>query len=203
MFRRRDVLGAVCLVPLTFLILFSRPWFVEGSLPEIATDAIGWGCLVIYVALRLWATLFAGGNKDRVLQTQGPYSITRNPLYLGSFFLALSVCGFAQSFTLLAGVAAVYLLYAHGVVAAEERMLRQLFPHEYPAYELRTPRFFPRWRTFETPRKVEVNLAALLREARRLVAAAALPIAAELVGQLREAGWWPHYFTLPGEGNDE
>jgi protein-S-isoprenylcysteine O-methyltransferase Ste14 len=197
MFRRRDLLGLVCLVPLSVLVLFSHPWASEGTLVDLATDAIGWFCLMMYLALRIWATLFAGGKKDRVLQTQGPYSITRNPLYLGSFFLALAVCGFAQSFTLLVGVAAVYLLYARGVVAAEERMLVQLFPEQYPAYQARTPRFFPRWSAFASPKKVEVNLAALQRETKRLVAGASLPIFAELIEKLRDAAWWPHYFTLP------
>jgi protein-S-isoprenylcysteine O-methyltransferase Ste14 len=197
MFRRRDLLGILCLVPLSMLVLFSRPWAPEGSLLDAAADGIGWSCLVLYVVLRVWATLFAGGKKDRVLQTQGPYSITRNPLYLGSLFLALAVCGFAQSFTLLIGVAAVFVLYARGVIAAEERILLQLFPEEYPAYQRRTPRLFPRFRAFQSPGKVEVNLSALKLEAKRLAGAALLPIGAELVELLRDASWWPHYFHLP------
>jgi protein-S-isoprenylcysteine O-methyltransferase Ste14 len=197
MFRRRDLLGILCLGPLSLLVLFSRPWAPEGSLLDVATDAIGWGCLVLYVVMRVWATLFAGGKKDRVLQTEGPYSITRNPLYLGSLFLALACCGFFQSFTLLIGVAAVYALYARGVVVAEERMLLQLFPEEYAAYQLRTPRFFPRFGAFKSPGKVQVDLGALQREAKRLAGAALLPIAAELVEYARDAPWWPHYFSLP------
>jgi protein-S-isoprenylcysteine O-methyltransferase Ste14 len=134
MFRRRDVLGVLCLIPVFALVLLSCPWAEEGTIEDIGLDGLAWAFFVLYVFLRVWATLFAGGRKDRVLQQEGPYSVTRNPLYLGSFCLVLSCGAFLQSFTLLAALAILTGLYSLGVVRAEEQMLSQLFGAEYSNY---------------------------------------------------------------------
>jgi protein-S-isoprenylcysteine O-methyltransferase Ste14 len=196
MFRRRDLLGIVCLVPVGVMVLFSRPWSPAGGLGKIAFDAAGWFFLVFYATFRIWATLFAGGRKDRILQTTGPYSITRNPLYFGSFCLAISIGAFLQSLTLLAALAVLSALYTFGVVGAEERMLLKLFPEEYPGYLAAVPRFFPRFSAYRGPGKVEVDLKALGREAKRLTGAALIPVLMGLAEYLRSADWWPHYFRL-------
>lgn len=192
-FRRRDLLGIACLVPLAGLILFSRPWSERGSGLAFLTEGLGWAFFGLYVLFRLWATLFVGGRKDRVLQVDGPYSITRNPLYVGSFFLALSCGAFLQSMLFLVGVTLACLLYAHGVVVAEEKMLADLFPNEYPEYLRRTPRFVPRFSLHHAPAKVTVDLAALRREAKRLAGAATIPVIIHGVEYLRSAPWWPHW----------
>jgi protein-S-isoprenylcysteine O-methyltransferase Ste14 len=49
----------------------------------------GW-CLWPGATLRLWSTLYIGGRKRVVLVSDGPYSLCRNPLYVGTFLIALS-----------------------------------------------------------------------------------------------------------------
>jgi hypothetical protein len=134
-----------------------------------------------------------GGRKDRVLATEGPYSMTRNPLYVGSFFLALSCGAFLHSLVFLAGVTMLCVLYARGVVAVEEGMLGRIFPEQYPAYLRRTPRFFPRLSLHHAPATVTVDTAALRREGKRLAGAALLPVILHGVEYLRAAPWWPHW----------
>ncbi len=45
-----------------------------------------WGITAIFVAIagRAWVLLYIGGRKNSELVTYGPYSITRNPLYVFS-----------------------------------------------------------------------------------------------------------------------
>jgi protein-S-isoprenylcysteine O-methyltransferase Ste14 len=178
------------------LVLFSSSCWGDCPWGLIVFDMLGWMAFVIYASFRLWATLYAGGRKDKILQTEGPYSVTRNPLYFGSFFLAISGALFLKSIFLLALVLGVAIFYAVGVVKSEEQFLEQLFGDQYRAYLGSTPRFFPRFSLYHSPKSVQVDLGALRREAYRLAGAALLPIAAQIISLLRARPDWPHYFNL-------
>lgn len=126
------------------LILIAQPrsnvLFVLGLLVALAGEAI-----------RVWA---AGHiRKGRELAQQGPYAMTRNPLYLGSFVMT---CGFAfictspmhhwLSTALIWGsvLATFYWLYPPKI-DFEETDLRNVFGAEFDAYRRRVPRFWPDW----------------------------------------------------------
>lgn len=126
-------------VPLSFLIAALVFYF---STPTAASLMIGIPIGASGLLLRVYATGIL--RKDSVLATTGPYAYTRNPLYLGSFLLAL---GFAVasanpvSATLL--LVPFALIYPK-VVRREEAHLEQLFGDEFRAYKKTVPRFFPR-----------------------------------------------------------
>ena len=196
-FRWRGAVGELLFFPAAVAVVFSTPVAAEGSLGDMAFDAGGWLFLVLYATLRLWATLYVGGRKDRVLQTEGIYSATRNPLYVGSACLAVSVALFFQSLLLLVVSLVLLVFYSTAVVRREEEVLRQLFGEAFEEYARQTPRFFPSFSRYRRPKEVLVNLDAMRREALRLWGAATLPIAAELVAILRDRPDWPHWFKLP------
>ena len=83
-------------------------------------------------------------RKNDVLARQGPYTLTRNPLYFGSFLLAT---GFAlmSGNLLAAGVLLIpsTLIYPR-VIRDEEQHLRKLFGKEYEDFRQQIPAFFPR-----------------------------------------------------------
>jgi protein-S-isoprenylcysteine O-methyltransferase Ste14 len=69
--------------------------------------------------LRLWA---AGHiEKGRVLTQGGPYAFTRNPLYLGSFFMALGIITAGQGYWLLPAFAVFFVIFYFPVMRAEEQ----------------------------------------------------------------------------------
>ncbi len=71
-------------VPLGFL---SAAIFIVLARPTPRALLIGAGVSLIGLGIRAWA---AGHiRKNAELATSGPYAFTRNPLYLGSFFLGL------------------------------------------------------------------------------------------------------------------
>ena len=83
-------------------------------------------------------------QKNDVLARQGPYTLTRNPLYFGSFLLALG-------FSVMSGspVATALLLIPSAVIYPrvirdEERYLSELFGQEFEDFRREVPAFFPR-----------------------------------------------------------
>ena len=96
--------------------------------PTFRWMAIG----AVIAAFGLITRAAAAGHlrKDQELATTGPYSRTRNPLYLGSALLA---AGF---------IVAGHSLWA-GVVVASGNDLRARFGFEFEAYSARVSKFFP------------------------------------------------------------
>ena len=83
-------------------------------------------------------------KKNRALARNGPYSLTRNPLYFGSFLLAL---GFAiMSGSIVAGIILIVpsaLIYPT-VIQNGEAYLRNQFGSEFERFRSRIPCFVPR-----------------------------------------------------------
>lgn len=126
--------------------------FVSGALylltvrPAPARLAFGAFVALLGLLLRAWAAGHIAKNQK--LATAGPYAYTRNPLYLGSFLIALGF-GIAWSWWALPLVAAAFLAVYFPVMQREAATLRTIFPEEYPLYAASVPVFFPRltpWR---------------------------------------------------------
>src|ERR1700759_4235786 len=88
-FRHRAVLAAIVLIPATMLSLFSTPHVREGSWIDAFLDVVAWAVFLAGPPFRFWATLYIGGRKPDVVVDEGPYSVCRNPLYLGSLLIAV------------------------------------------------------------------------------------------------------------------
>ncbi len=137
---RKLRLKAVWLLILPFL------WFARPTLPLLA-----WGGVlaVLGLAVRAWA---AGTiHKERELTTTGPYAYTRNPLYVGSFFLGLGVtlAGGMWQFVVLF---AVFYLGVYGrTMAGEAELLTELFGDRARDYRAEVPAFVPRLTPYRAP----------------------------------------------------
>src|SRR5437868_15047907 len=78
------------------------------------------------------------------LTTDGPYALTRNPLYLGNLAISLGLCLVAHDVWLLCIVAVLFAVQYRPIIAAGEQFLRDRFGPEYDAWCARVPRFWPR-----------------------------------------------------------
>jgi len=80
-------------------------------------------------------------TENHALVTAGPFGIVRHPIYLG---LLLAMIGTAL---VIGEVRALLplrnILVAWNKITAEERLLRERFPDEYPAYQTRVKRLLP------------------------------------------------------------
>jgi protein-S-isoprenylcysteine O-methyltransferase Ste14 len=196
-FRRRGLVGGLCLAAAALLSIFGTPYIGDASPPALLLNLAGWLLFLLYAGMRIWATLYIGGSKDRRLQTKGPYSVTRNPLYLGSISFALSAACFLKSFTVIALALAAAVFYFRWVIPAEEEVLEGIFGQTFRDYKRRTPRAIPRPSLYQADPTVEVNLRALRTEAKRLFFASTMPFLLFYALPLRQLAWWPHLFHLP------
>lgn len=181
----------------------AAPAWPVPPLWRTAAAALGWALFTVGLLVRFWATLYVGGRKvggrrEAALTTVGPYSLCRNPLYVGSLLIGLAFALWLTSLTVLAAVALAALHYALATVPEEEAFLRRAVgAAEFDAYCRRTPRFRPNFKLYQAPAEATFYAKAVRNEARR---AARLLIAAALataVGALRYTDAWPAWFRLP------
>ena len=78
------------------------------------------------------------------LQDSGPFSVVRNPLYVGNFFLSLGLVVVANIWWLIPVYIALFAFQYHYIVGWEEWNLRKKFGAEFDAYCARVPRWFPK-----------------------------------------------------------
>ena len=85
-------MGLVGLLAALFVaaLLLIKPYWHEGPVHEAIEDT---GLILVFFAIlgRLWSILYIGAHKNRHLVEIGPYSMTRNPLYLSSLLGILGV----------------------------------------------------------------------------------------------------------------
>jgi protein-S-isoprenylcysteine O-methyltransferase Ste14 len=101
------------------------------------------GGLLLMPGLLLRGLASGHVQKDKQLTTSGPYSYTRNPLYLGSLIMAAGFAVAAGSWWIVVGMLVMFAAIYIPVIAGEERYLRHTFPN-YGDYARQVPRMWPR-----------------------------------------------------------
>lgn len=199
--RSRAWIALVLLAPAALAAVLTRPAFGfdgwQEHAVEFAMETIAWLLFFAGASLRWWATLFIGGRKIGELVTAGPYSMCRNPLYLGTLLIAFSVAFFLQSLTLLVALIVVGALYLWITVPIEERRLRKLHGERFTAYCERVPRFLPNFALYHSPAELNVRLVGIRAEFLRMLQWSTVPLVCYLIGQLQTFPWWPTPLTLP------
>ncbi|HUY36572.1 MAG TPA: isoprenylcysteine carboxylmethyltransferase family protein [Pirellulales bacterium] len=196
-FRSRGLVGAVLGIAFGALVLTSAPMVPAVAWGHLPFEVLGWLAFIAGAVMRFWSTLYIGGRKTRVVVCDGPYSICRNPLYVGTFLVALSTALLLKSLTFGIGILIGAAFYALATVPAEERYLSATLGEAYDRYCRRVPRFWPRWSSFQTPAEITVDVHALRRESVRAARWVWLPVLLDTAGRMRFEAWWPHWLTLP------
>jgi protein-S-isoprenylcysteine O-methyltransferase Ste14 len=138
--------GSILVVRLT--------WHDVGQLTDHSrwVELPGLILLVFSMAFTVWARLKLGRmwssapnvlQTDHELRTDGPYAITRHPIYTGLLGMVIGtvlVNGLGSSVAFLV-IAAVFLATR---IPVEERLMSATFPDEYRRYRQRVPLLVPR-----------------------------------------------------------
>lgn len=114
--------------------------------PSVLSLFVGLAACLLGLFLRTWA---AGHlRKDKELTVSGPYSYTRNPLYLGNLIMGIGVIIASRSLWVLL-IFTFYFLFFYPLLIKDEReKMKRLFPQEYDQYGKHVPLLFPSQRTF-------------------------------------------------------
>lgn len=116
--------------------------YLAFSDPSPTALATGMAIALPGVAIRAWAAGYI--RKVRILETEGPYAYTRNPLYFGSLIIA---AGFAVSSGswCLGGLTLVYFASIYfPVMNVEAKELKYVFGAEFDDYTRAVPALLPR-----------------------------------------------------------
>lgn len=115
-----------------------------AALAVLLTWLSAWFCLRAVQTLGRQWTFAARVIRDHELVTAGPYSVVRNPIYLGMFGLMLGT-GLVLATWWSLSLAAVTYLLGNGIrIRAEEQLLKETFGPQFQEYASRVPAFLPR-----------------------------------------------------------
>ena len=117
----------------TLLFVFAQPR------PDLYW--LGMPVAALGAGIRLWAS----GHLDkwRGLARTGPYRLTRNPLYLGSFLAGLGFTLAAAELWLLLAYLVLFPGIYWPVMLREEREMLSHYGDDYAEYAAGVPRFWP------------------------------------------------------------
>lgn len=136
----RKILGKlrapICIVIFILLLLHIKPsLLLAGFLVSLLGELI-----------QIWC--FASLEKNRTLSVRGLYCLTRNPMYLGRFFLILGALIATGNVWIIAIFCIVYYFYMVNRVKREEALLRSVFGRDYDSYCAKVHRFLPSVKMF-------------------------------------------------------
>lgn len=174
---------------LVFLCLSQSSW--EETFPEISAILFCSGMVLVGVASlgRLWCGVYIAGWKNRVLITQGPYSMTRNPLY---FFSAIGAAGIGlatETLTIPIILVVALAVYYPFVINKEERKLSELHGEAFEIYLSEVPKFWPNLRRFREPSSYTVNPVVLKQHLFSALWFVWIVGILEMIEELHELGW--------------
>ncbi|MGH7866955.1 MAG: methyltransferase family protein, partial [Candidatus Dormibacteraceae bacterium] len=140
------------LIPLAFILIGLVPasFWSHLTLVQPVIQIVGITLLVVCTIWIIWARIvlaemWAGRpmlQTEHQLRTEGPYRITRHPIYsslIGMFLGTTLVIGFGSLLALLIGA----LLMVAWRIPVEERMMISIFGDRYLQYRQQVPTLIP------------------------------------------------------------
>lgn len=130
-------LGADWRYPLPFV-----PSFVPGLWLGAAVFAVGFVTAIWAITtIRRAGTRVETNKPTTTIVADGPYRLTRNPIYVGMFLGQIGLAVVINSLWFLAALAPFCLVIRYGVVAREEIYLERKFGDAYLSYKSRVRRW--------------------------------------------------------------
>jgi len=157
LFRYRSYFPLILLVFGLVMIVLGKGSQIWMENPAIFVSLLG-------LVIRAHSVAFSGGHTSgrntsagqvaEMLNTKGLYSITRNPLYVGNYFMWLGIAMLTCSLWFVGIFTLIFWIYYERIVYAEEEFLREKFGDVYLQWTANTPIFIPfkpRWLRSDSP----------------------------------------------------
>jgi protein-S-isoprenylcysteine O-methyltransferase Ste14 len=152
-------------LPLLLVPAFAASFFGPRIALASRGQALAWeiGCFLVAM-LGVGIRLFTVGTAPRgtsgrntreqkadTLNTTGPYSVVRHPLYLGNYLIALGLACFSRTWYLPVIVTLAALLYYERIAAREEQFLEEKFGDAFRRWATAVPAVVPSPRHYRPP----------------------------------------------------
>jgi protein-S-isoprenylcysteine O-methyltransferase Ste14 len=146
-------------IPKTIFPLIILLWLIVNNIPasyfalityeNIWLKILGSILLVIFTIFTIWSRIILGKmwsgsaqiKENHKLRTEGPYGITRHPIYTGILGMLLGstlIYGFGYFFIIFIFTLIVYKIK----INYEEKLLLETFGEEYKNFQKNTPQLF-------------------------------------------------------------
>jgi protein-S-isoprenylcysteine O-methyltransferase Ste14 len=193
---RKLVLGVAIAIGTFMFAVTNTRYSSSGNVHE-HVEWLGIVAIVVCILGRTWCSLYIGGRKIVQFVSDGPYSVSRNPLY---FFSILGAAGVgAQHGSLVAGLVFATLAWIvfYAVVLQEEKLLAERYGAAFARYKARVPRFLPNPHLWHDQPTLTIMPPKVLRTfADAMVFLLAVPVA-EVFEQMQNMGLLPVLLRLP------
>ena len=145
--RYRSFVGILCLIALLYL-----------AKPSPVSVAVGFFFIIAGMFFRAWASGYI--NKDKELATDGPFSLTRNPLYFGNFILGLGIAIAGNNEYSYGIFFCFYLSFFPFLMVIEHKRMKEKFGEAYEKYAGNLHSFFPKIKKIK---KGEYNISYYMK----------------------------------------
>ena len=134
------ILGVLSIVFFPHQLIRHSAFFQDDVLEIVGVSLILLGQLLRVSARGYKAEQSRNGHQ---LIQSGPYSMVRNPMYLGIILIGLGTVFFILELWVAVLFAALFLLRYRQLFIKEEKILQEAFGLQYVEYKKRVPRIFP------------------------------------------------------------
>lgn len=194
--RARKIALRMLIAALLLAMPFVQSSFVYEELHH-TLESIGQLLILSGIMGRAWCTMHIGGQKFTELVTAGPFSVSRNPLYVFSL-IATFGAGLQTGSLLFAALATLGVwIVIDATVRKEEAALSARFKDAYAAYCARTPRYGPRLSSWRGEDTVVVTMPLFYKTLLDGLLFYLIVPVAEFIDWLQALGYLPVLLKLP------
>lgn len=161
--KKRLTIVRVLMVPVVLIPFVTWRRWNDNSLTDFVVEWTGYLFLLAGLGLRLWSSLYIGGRKSKEIVAEGPYSVCRNPLYLGTLLAAIGASLCLESLPMLAAILLAVIPAHLYVISAEEANLSEKFGASFEEYKRTVPKLWIAPSRYRSSEYVSVHVKDLRR----------------------------------------
>jgi protein-S-isoprenylcysteine O-methyltransferase Ste14 len=162
----RTKLSRILAIIVIIAFIFGNQKYSLGNIQTGIIDVIALFLVTIGTLGRIWCAFYISGFKNKKVVTDGPYSVSRNPLYLYSLIGAIGIGLVSHSLAVLIFIILGFAIYYPFVIVGEERNLASILGQDYQNYLKRVPRFLPNFKLFTQPKEYSVKPKVFYKDLR-------------------------------------
>ena len=190
---KRLLIPKLLFLPIIVFAMMSQHVYHDDGFWDTTWEVLSFLFLLVASFGRVWTSAFISGKKNRELVVDGPYSVTRNPLYFFSFLGYIGAGLAFEKLTVALAFAILFLLTHWPTILYEERKLRDLFGEKFDKYAASVPRFWPRFGLMKMPESVVFLPEMYNRAVLDCALIMSVFILAHFIEYAQSAGWIPVY----------